>query len=85
MNESKEIKMLQAMVDVTNYLADHKFTYPEAEKFVQDLQNEISCSKDAEEYKTADDWYHKRPCCNIREKILVPLNNVNVKEVFGLM
>lgn len=85
MNESKEIKMLQAMVDITNYLAKHKFTYPEAEEFVQNLQNEISCSKDAEEYKTADDWYHKRSCCNIREKILVPLNNVNVKEVFGLM
>lgn len=85
MTELKEIKFLQAMVDVTNYLAEHKFTYAEAEEFIRNLQSEISCSKDCEEYKTTDDWYYKRPCCNICEKILVPLNNVNVKEIFGLM
>lgn len=85
MAELKEIKMLQAMVDITNYLAEHKFTYLEAEEFANALQREISYSKDCEEYETADDWYHKRSCCNIREKILVPLNKVNVKELFGLM
>lgn len=83
MAELKEIKMLQALVDITNYLAEHKFTYPEAEEFTHALQSEISYSKDCEEYETADDWYNKKPRCNIREKILVPLNNINVKELFG--
>ncbi len=82
MTELKEIKVLQAMVDITNYLAEHKFTYAEAEEFVRNLQSQISYSKDCEEYETTNDWYHKRPCCNIREKILVPLNKVNVKELF---
>lgn len=85
MSESKEIKMLQAMVDITNYLAEHKFTYPEAEEFVHNLQSQIYYSKDCEEYETTHDWYHKMPCCNIHEKILTPLNKVDVKEVFGLI
>lgn len=82
MTESKEFKMLQAMIDVTNYLADHSFTYEEAEEFVHDLQSEIACSKDCNEYKTIADWYHKRPCCDINKKIIVPLKNVNIKKVF---
>ena len=44
MTELKEIKVLQAMVDITNYLAEHKFTYAEAEEFVLNLQSQISYS-----------------------------------------
>lgn len=85
MTELKEIKMLQAMVDITNYLAEHKFTYQEAEEFAHNLQSEISCSKDAQEYETAEDWYYKRPRCNVCKNILIPLDKVNVKELFGLV
>ena len=54
MIELKEIKILQALVDITNYLAEHEFTYPETEDFVHNLQSQISYSKDCEEYETAD-------------------------------
>lgn len=83
MAELKEVKMLQAMVDVTNYLAEHEFTYEEAEEFVYNLQSEISYSKDAEEYETAEDWYNKNPRCDVLHKVLVPLKNINIKELFS--
>ncbi len=76
------IKLLQGLVDITNYLAEHDFTYNEAFEFVAALQNELSFSKDANEYDTTNDWYNKRPCCDIGRKIIVPLNKVDVRSMF---
>ena len=45
------------------------------------LNEVISTSRDCEEYETADDWYNKRPCCDIANKVIVPLNKVDVKQI----
>ena len=81
MNESSnEIKKLQALIDIINYLAEHRFTYNEAEDFLLMLKNEISASRDCNEFKTADDWFCNRPCCDIANTIIVP-NKVNVRDI----
>lgn len=77
----KELKQLQALVDITNYLAEHNFTYDEADEFIKMLNDEISTSRDCHEYETADDWYNKHPCCDIANKVIVPLNKVDIKKV----
>lgn len=77
----KELKKIQALVDITNYLADHNFTYDEVSEFMTMLQNEISASREQNEYETANDWYNNIPCCNIGKAVIVPLNRVDVKGV----
>lgn len=75
------LKQLQALIDVTNYLTEHNFTYDEADKFIYMLKDEISTSRTCNEYNTAEDWYHKKPCCNIGKQTIVPLNKVDVRKV----
>ena len=82
-NIAKEYKKLQALVDITNYLAEHNFTYDEADEFIEMLKNEISASKTCNQYKTALDWGNNNPCCNINNMIIVPLNKVNIEELFS--
>lgn len=77
----KELKKIQALVDITNYLADHNFTYDEVSEFMTMLQNEIFASREQNEYETANDWYNNIPCCNIDKSVIVPLNRVDVKGV----
>lgn len=72
---------LQALVDITNYLAEHNFTYDEADEFVEMLACELSESRDCYGYKTADDYYHNRPCCNIGRKVIIPLKKVSVDDL----
>ena len=79
---NKYTKRLQALVDVTNYLAEHDFTYDEADKFVSALKSQISTSRTCEEFETAEDKYNNNPCCNIANTVIVPLNKVNVDELF---
>lgn len=79
MSVENNIKILQALVDVTNYLTEHDFTYDEADDLITILKNELSASKTCNEYETAGDWYNHRPCCNISKKIIVPLNKIDVK------
>lgn len=77
----KELKQLQALVDITNYLAEHNFTYDEANEFIHMLDDEISTSRDCHEYETADDWFNKCSCCDIANNVIVPLNKVDIKKV----
>ena len=76
-----ELKKIQALVDVTNYLANHNFTYDEAEDLIYMLTDQISTSRICNEYETADDWYNKKPCCEVSKKIIVPLNKIDAKNV----
>ena len=78
---NKELKQLQALVYITNYLAEHNFTYDEANEFIHMLDDEISTSRDCHEYETADDWFNKRSCCDIANKVIVPLNKVDIKKI----
>lgn len=78
---TKELKQLQALVDITNYLAEHDFTYDEVEQFIRILNNEISASRDCNEYETAVDWYNKCSCCDIANKVITPLNKVDISKV----
>ena len=79
---SNYTKQLQALIDVTNYLAEHNFTYDEADEFISALKSQISTSRTCEEFETAEDWKNNNPCCDIANIVIVPLNKVNVKEVF---
>lgn len=79
---NKYIKQLQALVDVTNYLAEHNFTYDEIEEFISALKSEISSSRTCNEFETAKDWANNNPCCDIANTVIVPLNKVNVEELF---
>ena len=77
----QNLKQLQALVDITNYLAEHNFTYDESDEFIHMLKDEISTSRTCNEYETAADWYNKKPCCNIGKQIIIPLSKVDVREV----
>lgn len=79
---SKYIKQLQAIVDVTNYLAEHNFTYDEADEFIFDLKSHISTSRTCEEFETVEDLVNNNPCCDIANTIIVPLNKINVEDLF---
>lgn len=74
-------KILQALVDVTNYLAERDFTYDETSEFINVLNDEISTSRTCYEYETAEDWVNRKPCYEIGKKVIAPLNKVDVKEV----
>lgn len=76
----KGVAKLQAIIDITNYLADHKFTYPEALEVVDMLLDQISYSKDCDEFKTVDDYFAHKPYCDITKKVITPLNKVNMEE-----
>lgn len=82
---SKYTKQLQALVDVTNYLAEHNFTYDEVNEFISALKSQISTSRTCEEFETATDWANDNPCCDIGGTVIVPLNKVNVDELFTLL
>lgn len=79
---NKYTKQLQALVDITNYLAEHNFTYDEADEFISALKSQISTSRTCEEFETAKDWVNNNPCCNISNIVIVPLNKVDVEELF---
>lgn len=79
---NKYTKHLQALVDVTNYLAEHEFTYDEVDEFISALKSQISTSRVCEEFETAEDWVNNNPCCDIANTVIVPLNKVNVEELF---
>ena len=79
---NKYTKRLQALVDVTNYLAEHDFTYDEADEFVSALKSQISTSRTCEEFETTKDWANNNPCCDIANTVIVPLNKVNVEKLF---
>ena len=74
----KEVKKLQALIDITNYLAKLSFTYDEAAEFIDLLKGEISDSRDCNEYATAEDWVNGIPCCDIGKTIVVPPNKINI-------
>lgn len=81
MDIENNIKKIQALVDITNYLAERDFTYDEADDFINMLRDEISTSRTCHEYETAEDWYNHKPCCNISQKVIIPLNKVDVKTI----
>lgn len=82
---NKYIKRLQALVDVTNYLAEHNFTYDEADEFISALKSQISTSRTCEEFETAKDWTNNNPCCDIANTVIVPLNKVDVEKLFKFL
>ena len=75
---SCKLKKLQAVVDITNYLAEHGFTYDEADDFLHMLKSEISASRTQNEFSTAQDWFNNTPCCDIGKTVVVPMNKINV-------
>lgn len=76
----KSVAKLQAIIDITNYLADHKFTYTEALEVADMLLDQISYSKDCDEFETVDDYFAHKPCCDITKKVITPLNKVNMEK-----
>ena len=76
----KGVAKLQAIIDITNYLADHEFTYPEALEVAEMLLEQISYSKECDEFETVDDYFAHKPCCDITKKVITPLNKVNMEE-----
>ena len=77
-------KLLQGLVDITNYLYDNQFTYCEAEEFVKLLTSELSTGKECREYETYGDKLKNHKCCNLDDHVIFPLNKVNIKELFKL-
>lgn len=77
-------KLLQGLVDITNYLYDNQFTYCEAEEFVKLLTSELSTGKECREYETYDDKLKNHKCCHLDNHVIFPLNKVNIEELFKL-
>lgn len=73
----REVKKLQALIDVTYYLAEHNFAYDDTGRFIDLLKSEIPASRDCNEYVTAEDGVDGIPCCDIKT-IVIPLNKNNV-------
>lgn len=71
------IKLLQGVSDITNYLADNKFTYAEAKEFVEWLAAEIESHRQEYGFDTYHDYVTNTPCCDIDNTVVCPLNKIN--------
>lgn len=73
---SSNKKILSSMIDITQLLNQHKFTYNEIEHLISLLQDWIKQSREEYEYNTIDDFINGNRT-NIADNVIVGgLNHV---------
>ena len=81
------IKLFQGLSDITNYLADNKFTYTEAKEFVECLSAEIESHRRDHGFDTYHNYVTNNSYCDIDNKVIHPWNRINMvvefAEIFG--